>query len=368
MKNTCKYILSLIILYFVIPSGSYAQFASKKVRPKYEAYNDSLKKVDYNYVFPFWGQEAYKKGIDLQYPIGFMANYFWVKQDILIDNFQLGFDDINNNFDMPLTPVPDSIISFGTNSNTSYSVNIRPDIWIYPFINIYGIFGYGHTNTQVEVFANLPGNEPLNFTAGIEEGVTTYGTGLLVAGGVGPVWFSLDGNLTWNKLKSLNKPTMGYVAGLRIGKMFVFKHKPESNISVWAGSMLMYMQSATDGSSPLIDVLDDEIWERKEQIVNNYWDWHDTNYNNLNPVEKKLVDEIFTPLIEGLDARQGESLVLYKMDKQVKQKFNGLVGIQYQLNKNWQFRTEGGVLGNRKSFILSVNYRLLGFRKTTKIL
>ena len=367
MKLTFKTIILTITLFSILNTG-FAQFASKKINPKYESYNDSLKKVKYNYVFPFWGQEAYKKGIDLQYPIGIMANYFWVKQDILIDNFHLGFDDVNDKFDMPLTPVPDSIISFGTNSNTSYSVNVRPDIWLYPFINIYGIFGYGYTNTQVEVIANLPGSEPLNFTAGIEEGVATYGTGVLVAGGVGPVWFSLDGNFTWNKLKSLNKPTMGYVVGLRIGKMFVFKNKPESNISLWAGSMFMYMQSATDGSSPLIDVLDDSVWDRKDEIVGNYWDWHNANYDNLGPVKKKIVDEIYTPIIEALDAKDGSSMVLYKMDKQVKEKFNGLAGIQYQLNKHWQFRTEGGFIGNRKSFILSINYRLLGFKKQAKIL
>ena len=367
MRFTLKHIFTFIALLSITYTG-FAQFASKKIKPKYEAYNDSLKKVKYNYVFPFWGQEAYKKGIDLQYPIGIMANYFWVKQDILIDNFQLGFDDINDKFDMPLTPVPDSIVSFGTNSNTSYSINVRPDIWLYPFIDLYGIFGYGYTNTQVEVIANLPGSEPLNFTAGIEEGVATYGTGILVAGGVGPVWFSLDGNFTWNKLKSLNKPTMGYVVGLRIGKMFVFKNKPESNISLWAGSMFMYMQSATDGASPLVDVLDDAIWEKKDEIVSNYWDWHDANYDDLPPIKKKIVDEIYTPIIEALDAKDGSSMVLYNMDKQVKQKFNGLFGIQYQLNKNWQFRSEGGVIGNRKSFILSVNYRLLGFRKKAKIL
>jgi len=365
MKKSYIKISFFTALAFFIVTKTDAQFASKKINPKYEAYNDSLKKVKYNYVFPFWGQEAYKKGIDLQYPIGFMVNYFWVTQDVIIDNFQLGVDDIMNNYDMPLTPIPDSIISFGTNTNTTYSFNVRPDIWVYPFINVYGIFGYGHTSTDVEVFANLPGSEPLHFTAGINEGVTTYGTGLLVAGGVGPVWFSLDGNFTWNKLKSLNKPTLGYVVGLRIGKMFVFKHKPESNISIWAGSMFMYMQSETDGSSSFRDVLSDDIWEKKNQLVQNYRHWYD---NEATPAQKVIADRYITPIVDGIDAREGESLVLYRMNKQVKNKFNGLLGIQYQMNKNWQLRTEGGFIGNRKSFIFSINYRLLGFRKKAKIL
>jgi hypothetical protein len=40
-----------------------------------------------------------------------------------------------------------------------------------------------------------------------------------------------------------------------------------------------------------------------------------------------------------------------------------LIGAQYQLNKNWQFRAEGGVIGDRKSLLLSINYRMLGFKK-----
>jgi len=51
------------------------------------------------------------------------------------------------------------------------------------------------------------------------------------------------------------------------------------------------------------------------------------------------------------------------MDKQVSQMWNGVVGAQFQLNKHWQFRTEAGLIGDRKSFLFSVNYRLLGFKK-----
>jgi len=51
------------------------------------------------------------------------------------------------------------------------------------------------------------------------------------------------------------------------------------------------------------------------------------------------------------------------MDKQVSQMWNGVVGAQFQLNKHWQFRTEAGLIGDRKSFLFSVNYRFLGFKK-----
>jgi len=37
----------------------------------------------------------------------------------------------------------------------------------------------------------------------------------------------------------------------------------------------------------------------------------------------------------------------------------GIIGIQYQMNKRWMLRSEGGIIGDRKSLLLSLNYRFL---------
>ena len=34
-----------------------------------------------------------------------------------------------------------------------------------------------------------------------------------------------------------------------------------------------------------------------------------------------------------------------------------VIGGQFQLNKNWMLRSEAGIIGDRKSFLASVNYR-----------
>ena len=41
-----------------------------------------------------------------------------------------------------------------------------------------------------------------------------------------------------------------------------------------------------------------------------------------------------------------------------------LVGAQFQVNKHWQIRFETGILGDRKSFLASLNYRILGPKKS----
>jgi hypothetical protein len=336
-------------------------YSSKKVRSTHQVYTDSLKSLNYNYVFPFWGQGAYSKGFDIPYPIGLMGNYFWSNQGIVIDNFQLGYSNAYDGpLDFPLTPVSKDVLDFGNNRNTAWSVNVRPDIWIFPFIDLYGIFGFGRSNTSVEVLLFPDTPQQQSFTSVVDQGITTSGVGVLFAGGVGPVWLSLDLNRTWNKPELLDKATTANVVGLRMGKLFVFNKKPQSNISVWIGAMYVNIQSETQGQIQLKDALPPELWDKKDEFVGNYWNWYD---NEATPPQKIMADKILTPIVDAIDERKGESVVTYRMDKQIKQAWNGLIGLQYQINKHWQIRSEGGVVGDRKSLLISLNYRMLGFKK-----
>lgn len=347
MKILFKQFLGIFFFLFLISNSLQAQYSSKKVKPKFEAYTDSLKQVEYNYIFPILGQGAYKKGFDIPYPAGIMANGIWMNQDLVFSNFKLGFENENN--DIPLTPV--DFIGFGKNENDSQSYNIRPDIWILPFLNVYGLFGYGSSNTSVEVKLG----QELGFTSIVDQEFFTKGVGVMAAGGVGPVWFSVDANWTWNKPQLLDKPVRVGVLGIRFGHTLVFKNKPQSNIAVWVGGMRAKMSSETSGQITLKEALPQEVWDRKDEFVGGYYDWYDT----LSRPEQIAADKVLTPIVEGIDNSNGEGIVKYSMDKQTKQLWNGIVGAQYQINKHFMLRTEGGVIGNRKSFLLSFNYRFL---------
>lgn len=154
-----------------------AQYTTKKVKTKHQIYTDSLKNVEYNYTFPILGQGAYKKGFDIPYPAGIMGNFMWMEQGILIDNMQLGFK--SDEIDIPLTEV--DFIDFGDNTNTSYTFNVRPDLWVFPFLNVYGIFGYGNSHTEVNLVA------PIELKSIVDQSISTVGVGIMGAGGIGPV-------------------------------------------------------------------------------------------------------------------------------------------------------------------------------------
>ena len=348
MKLVSKHtlILSTLLCIFVCNFSATAQYVNTKIKTKHETYTDSLKQVEYDYVFPILGQGAYRKGFDIPYPAGLMGNFMWMKQNLIFENMKLGVK--TDNVDIPLTDV--DFIEFGENINTSYAYNARPDLWILPFLNVYGIFGGGQSRTEVNLTAPIP------LYSNVEQGLTTAGIGIMGAGGIGPVWFSVDANFTWSKPELLDKPVQVNVLGIRLGHTFKFKHRPERNFAVWAGAMSMQMNSDTSGEIQLIDALPPEAWERRDEIVDNYYDWYE---NEATPPQKIVADKVLTPIVDRIEAADGDTIIRYGMDKQVQERWNGTIGGQFQLNKRWMIRSEAGLIGNRKSFLVSINYRFL---------
>lgn len=335
-----------LLLILAFSFESYSQYSQKKTASRYEAYTDSLKQVDYNYTFPIYGQQVYSKGFDIPYPVGIMGNFMWLQQNLDFTNMQLGI--LTDSLDIELTPV--DFIEFGDNKNTSWSVNVRPDLWVFPFLNIYAIVGYGHSRTETVITV------PISFTTVVEQNIRTAGFGVLAAFGIGPLWLSMDANFTWSKPDLLDKPVQVNIVGIRVGHTFIFKNRPDRNIGVWAGAMFMSMDTETVGQIQMSEAIPEDVWDRADEIVESYNVW----YEGLSVPEQKVVDATPVPdIINKIDEADGDAIIRYGMDKQVRQKWNGTIGFQFQFDKHWQFRSEAGIIGNRKSVLASINYRFL---------
>jgi len=322
-----RYALTTLVLLCILSHGAFAQYATKKVMKKRQTYTDSIKQVRYDYTFPFLGQKVYKAGFDIPYPIGLMGNYIRLDQGVVIDNMQLGLK--TDNQDIPLTNV-DDFIKFGDNSNKSYTVKVRPDFWIFPFLNLYGLFGYGNSQTTVKLTA------PVEFILVVEQGIRTTGFGLMGTFGIGPIWTSVDANWTWNKPELLAKAVKVSVLGIRFGKTFTFNQHPDRNFAIWAGGMCARMGSSTVGQIKMIDALPPEVWDRRDQILNDYDNW----YNSLGSLEQAAVDQTPLPdIVDRIEQADGDAIVKYGMDKQVLEEWNVVFGAQFQLNKRWMFRS-----------------------------
>ena len=340
-----RLLFGLIIL--LIPAVANGQYASRKISKAKQHYVDSLKQVQYDYIFPILGQKAYKAGFNIPYPVGIMANYLVMDQSILINNMRLGL--ATDNLDIPLTNV-DEFIGFGNNTNHSYTVNVRPDLWVFPFLNVYGLFGYGRSSTTVNMV------EPIGLTSNVEQGIRTLGIGVMGAFGVGPLFVSLDGNFTWNKPELLDKPVPVSIFGVRVGHTFEFSQRPDRNIAIWAGGMRARMGAETVGQIKLADALPPEVWDGPQQVVDNYNAW----YAGLTALQQAAVDQTPLPdVVDRIDNLDGSAIIRYGMDKQVAEEWNGIFGAQFQFNMRWMLRTEWGLIGDRRSGLVSLNYRFL---------
>jgi hypothetical protein len=341
-------IIYLFFFFFALGSHhTFGQYATREISKKKQDYTDSLKQVKYDYIFPILGQKVYSAGFDIPYPAGVMGNFIWMDQSIVIDNMQLGLE--TDNQDIPLTNV-DEFIQFGENTNRSFGTNIRPDIWVLPFLNVYGLFGYGKSETTVQL------TSPISMKSVVDQDISTTGFGVMGAFGLGPLWTSVDANWTWTKPELLDKAVLVKVLGVRVGKTFEFKSKPDRNVAFWVGGMRAKMGSSTVGQIQLIDALPAETWNRRDELVNQYDAWYDA----LPPLQKAAVDQTPLPdIVDRIEQADGESIIRYGMDKQVKQEWNVVFGAQFQFSKRWIYRTEWGLIGDRKSAMLSVNYRFL---------
>ena len=129
-----KRIVVLSFFLFVTLSSFGQVYSNKVVGKKNVAQADSLKKSEYPYALPIWGAKATKLGFDLPYSAGVSAQYFFAESDILISDLSVGF---NNN---PMQSVSD-IVRFDVAKSKASSFTFRPDVWLFPFLNVYGILG-----------------------------------------------------------------------------------------------------------------------------------------------------------------------------------------------------------------------------------
>jgi len=343
----------LILLASGIMQFSYAQYSIKNLSKKHEAYYDSLKNTPYDRKFPILGDKVYKRGFDIPFPFGIMVNNFYGKQDITISDIKVGIiegDSVRGPVDMS------KVIVFDNVNAKAYNINVRADMYIFPFLNVYVLGAYMPLASTAVSLA-----KPVQISTNPKQSGWGYGFGIMGAGGVGPVWLQADINFTWADMELLENKVFTKVAGFRIGHTFPIKSGPEKNFAIWIGTMGIFLNNATKGKIPLDDLLPDIPPEKVDEIKNSLNDW----YTGLTPPQQKVVDRIIAKLDDGHNGGStANTYITYEMNKAVSQPWAGLIGVQYQFSKKWQLRVESNCVGNRFSTMLSVNYRFLGFKKT----
>lgn len=327
---------------------------------------------EYNNLLPFMGKKVHALGFDLPYAGGLSINYLNQEADLVINNVNVGFNN-GTMYDV------DQLIRFNTTVAHTQGVNIRPDIWVLPFLNIYGIFAVSKTSTEVDVSIFIPrvnGVEELfRIKTQPEFNAVTTGFGFTPTAGIWGAWMAFDMNFTWTDNDALDKPVYAFVFDPRIGKTFTFRN-PEQNISLWVGGFRLAISNDTNGSLFVNEIFDTEEWGSNveigkvkvtdAQIELDSW-WGDlTQIEQRNPINiakyqtnnKKLeiAGNVLGAAGNVVDFTEGSS-IQYSLDKKQKSMWNFIVGTQFQINKSWMIRAEYGFLSNRTHLIASLQYR-----------
>ena len=374
MRNLAINKKIILLSYWMISSLSlYAQYTTDKViGVKNEHVIDSMKTAIYPYLLPIWGEKVVRKGFKIPKSGGLSAQYLWQRSDIVISNLQVGF---NNG---PLHSL-DDIIRFDKAQTQTSGVNVRPDVWLFPFLNVYGIVAQSKTSTSINAGLWIPDDSSwkkvTSFDTKANFDATTIGFGLTPTVGIGGFFFALDANFSWSDISQLDKPAFAFVLGPRLGKNITFKN-PDRSLAIWTGGFRVQLNTGTSGTLNLSDLFPIDVWQKKidtgYQKVTQSQQRVDTWWNGLSELEQKnpvniakhdaanaALDRagLFLGSASQAVTNASNGTVQYSLDKKPKNLWNFLIGSQFQWNRNLMIRAEVGFLASRTQFIGGIQYR-----------
>ncbi|MDR0218210.1 MAG: hypothetical protein LBI71_04885 [Enterobacteriaceae bacterium] len=225
-------------------------------------------------MLPIWGDEARARGYDLPQPFGVSYGYMNLRQNISIDD--IGFssqmlEEYQRNIggDPTDKTLKDMfVIKTGNTRQSSESHMLKLDSWVFPFLNVYGVYGKtrGTSKTMlnsVRMHDTEPGDDGFD-PEGSEllsggsvpfdldfEG-KTYGGGFTLAGGYKDFFAVVDTNFTRTKLDILDGELKAAIVSPRLGYNFVFNPlingQGNTKLQVWAGAMYQKITQRLQGN------------------------------------------------------------------------------------------------------------------------
>lgn len=289
----------------------------------------------YDQVFPIWGRKAIERGFLLPLPVGLNINAFYMDQGVALS--QLGLS-VNDN---PIQPV--DWIVLGEAQSKVASANFRGDLWVLPFLNVYGFAGKGWATTTVPI------TDPVDFTSEVEQAGLYWGVGLTGTMGIKHNWLAVDVNWSWTDLEKLDQPVRGRVLGFRYGR--TWKLNPRQRANVWVGTTNQKFKTETNGTVTLAEAIPPDVADSLRSRLANYQSsaW----YQNLGPAGQLLADSLVAGI---MNADLGATRINYALDKKPADPWNMIVGGSFELTRSWIFRAEAGFIG-RVQGLLVLNYR-----------
>ncbi|MDJ0948413.1 MAG: hypothetical protein QNJ94_05790 [Alphaproteobacteria bacterium] len=253
-------------------------------------------------VLPIWGEAAREQGYTLPLPFGAGASIIFMDQDVELSEVRLGVDG---------QPATSSGVTLTDVQSRDFNVTFRPDVWLFPFLNVYGIFGYtaGETDPTINIpaleVAGVPLTNAITVRDEVEYGGPTVGVGGTIAGGYQSFFGAVDINWTYSDLNVSNSEIFALTISPRVG-IVIDEPTVLGAGSVWLGAMYQDYSQTITGSV------------------------------NLNEID---------PAIAGL---LGDQLA-YELEIEAQDPWNMLVGGAWEFTPRWHLAVEVGFIGRTQA-------------------
>ncbi|WP_350286129.1 hypothetical protein [uncultured Croceitalea sp.] len=235
------------------PDGTAIVWEGKSSQPFFEnASAIDTVNVTLGWALPIFGKPATKLGYGLPRPVGLNVILHSQDDDLDFEGISVGFgdgelSDLSSLFDLQNSNI--------VQTTTTYFV--RPDVWIFPFLNVAGIFGradntvagdfildeeFRQTIVDLAPFLGLdPSDIPQALPLNIDVSANIIGGSVTLGGGVGDVFFSGTYQYIRASVEEANTTTNANAYVLMAGYRF------PNNLNVFAGSMGQYYDSDVSG-------------------------------------------------------------------------------------------------------------------------
>ena len=274
---------------------------------------------------PFLAQQVIDLGFDLPNPYGLTLIGARIRQDLVLQDLEVGIGDRER----------ESIdwVDFGQPSAEQSTVQAKLDAWVFPFMNLYAIVG--RIDGRAELELGVPGDQLLDF----------LGLGALCNPPIGQPADICRRTLTTRARPKYDGTNVGVGINLAMGWDRFFVTLPITY--VWSDVSLVDTTVEALNISPHIGVTGDvgEMGVIAAFVGATYLD------ANIDLTGRFTFD---TSGVPGL----GDSTTLdFKLNQRNKDKWNYLVGANWDISKHWSVMIEAGVGGSRENLIAGCTYR-----------
>jgi hypothetical protein len=206
---------------------------------------------------PFCGKKRREMGNRLPLPFGAGLHGIYYVQAYEASDLMLSSDLT------PITATADTI--YQSTTSGEIKVTVRPDFWLFPFLNVYGLFGYTQGITKPDllvpyiVVENIPiiGEYIVDTTFEIKDELRyhgpTYGGGATLSAGFGSFFLLVDYHYAVTDPYDLDGKLYNHYFSPKVGLLLGGKSK-KSTGAFWLGAMYISNNHTFKGELDVKDI------------------------------------------------------------------------------------------------------------------